>query len=132
MKGRAYRLLAGIAYPAVLGWVILCIITVLYASGDVNEENFITLLIILFFGFIYSSVPAILFSLAMEYFVNKHINHNVAITLLAGSYWLLFGYFLGGYFWQIGLLTGLVVGFHLRNHYNIANTAISENHTHLD
>ncbi len=117
-QGQIYRITVGIIYPPLVGWTLFILLGVFYESPEANGSIFPIAFFFLLFAYLYMFIPSVIFSLLMEFIVNKRISNGLVAIAFAGFYGLIIGNFLGPLWWQVGLITGVLVGWYLRHNWH--------------
>ncbi len=114
--GRRYRIFAGVLYPPLLGWGMPVIVgSIFYSKISLSMSFFL-----LFFAYFYMLIPSMIFSLSMEFIVSRFISNHFLAVGIAGSYGAICGFVLGTFWWQVGLVVGAIVGWHLRRNQQLS------------
>ena len=125
-QGRAHRILAGAFFPPLVGWVLFLLIGSFYSTQmDSDGSVFPDAYFLLFFAYFYVFIPALIFSLFMEFLVAKWVKSDLLGVVIGGCCGTVVGLLLGTLWWQIGLLTGILIGWYLRK--NLSQTVNKSN-----
>ena len=127
-QGRIYRIAAGAIYPPIAGWLGFFLIANIVSrepSVYFEYDKFKMALVFLVVAYGYTIIPSTLCSLFLEFVIHHFVKSDIVAISIAGLLGAGTGYYIGTLWWQIGLGTGLLIGWHLRSNYK---RSIHESH----
>ena len=123
------RLLLGFVLPPFISTALLGLgiffdkLNEIISSTD-SAMWFITAMLYFWvFGFFFSLIPSLIYSLLMEFIVLRYVHSGVGVVGLSAGFGMLSGLAIGNIFPSfvmfliLGALTGLIVGYVLLRHY---------------
>ena len=124
MKGRYIRLLIGTLMPAVVGVLLFFILLLTKESPKATDASYITAIQVFFFmllfGYIFVGIQSLLYSVAMEFYINPKVNDQASAIAISTAIGALCGLILGPPGMLIGGASGLITGLCVRKLYDKA------------
>ncbi|XPF95302.1 hypothetical protein ACM9HF_04615 [Colwellia sp. RE-S-Sl-9] len=115
VSNRTHRIIAGVVFPPLVGACLFFFFTVLQA-GKGGASQVVTFFVMIIGAFVLMGLPSILFSLIMEFCVQR-ISNNKIVIIVSMFLGVVCGVLFGVVGCIVGGATGISVGWYLRHHY---------------
>lgn len=126
MKGRYLRLVTGALMPAAIGVLLFTIMMLAIELPSSHDGSYFKAIKVFFlflvFGYVFAGIQSILYSVAMEFYINPKFKENGVVISISTAIGAICGLMLGPPGVIIGGVSGFFTGLSVRKLYvNAAN-----------